>query len=937
MFKDTKLVKLIDDANKMAAGDFNIKIDVNSKGDVGALAQALSALQANVQTFINEMNHMSKEHDAGDIDVKIDESKFKNDLQVMAHGVNNMVFGHIAVKKKAMACIKEFGEGNFDAPLEKFPGKKVFINETIEQMRSNIKSVLTDTDVLIKAAAVGDLNTRADASKYMGDFRKLVQGVNDTITNIAEPLKVTSGYIDQIAKGIIPAQITTDYKGEYLVIRNNLNTLVKMMGDLLAQTDIIIKAAADGELSKRADAALFLGGWNQLVKGVNDTITNIVNPLNVTATYVDRISKGDIPPKITDLYKGDYNTIKNNLNACIDAISNMVVEAGNLEKAAVEGRLVTRADASKYQGDYRKVVVGVNNCLDAVIGPLNVTANYVDRISKGDIPPIITDTYNGDFNTIKGNLNNTVKMMTDLLAQTDILIQGAANGELDKRANADLFQGGWKQLVQGVNQTVVNIVDPLNVTASYVDQISKGIIPPTITAEYKGQYNIIKGNLNNVVKMMSELLEQTDILIQGAANGELDKRANAEIFLGGWKDLVAGINKTLDGIILPMNEAVAVLVEMEKGDLTMTVKGNYKGQLKDFKDTVNNTVGNLNETLTEVNGVLNGMENGDLTRTVTGDYKGQFLDFKNTVNNTVAKLAETMADVSSTAEALTSATSQVSVTAQSLSQASTEQAASVEETSASVEQMSASIKQNTENAKVADGMSAEGTRKAADGGQAVTETVAAMKQIAKRIGIIDDIAYQTNLLALNAAIEAARAGEHGKGFAVVAAEVRKLAERSQVAAQEIGQLAGNSVGLAEKAGKLLDEIVPATRKTADLVQEITAASQEQTTGVEQVNTAMAQLNQITQQNASASEELAATAEEMSGQAANLQEIIGFFTLAGSQNKDRQPASRISVSKGVASSKAPSMAQVQLSVANRTVAKKKPNGSAIVNEADFAHF
>ena len=199
--------------------------------------------------------------------------------------------------------------------------------------------------------------------------------------------------------------------------------------------------------------------------------------------------------------------------------------------------------------------------------------------------------------------------------------------------------------------------------------------------------------------------------------------------------------------------------------------------------------------------------------------------------------------------------------------------------------MASSIQQNTENAKVADGMSAEGSQKASAGGEAVSETVGAMKQIARKIGIIDDIAYQTNLLALNAAIEAARAGEHGKGFAVVAAEVRKLAERSQVAAQEIGQLAVNSVGLAEKAGKLLDEIVPATKKTADLVQEITAASEEQSVGVNQINTAMSQLSQITQQNASASEELAATAEEMSSQAGNLQELMSFFDV-GSHGRSK---------------------------------------------------
>ncbi|WP_245546681.1 methyl-accepting chemotaxis protein [Leeia oryzae] len=246
------------------------------------------------------------------------------------------------------------------------------------------------------------------------------------------------------------------------------------------------------------------------------------------------------------------------------------------------------------------------------------------------------------------------------------------------------------------------------------------------------------------------------------------------------------------------------------------------------------------------------------------------------IKSMAANLSNIMGQVRGAADSLSGSSEQVAETAQSLSQATSEQAASVEETSASVEQMSASVHQNAENAKVTDGMATQASGQATQGGEAVKATVSAMKQIAAKIGIIDDIAYQTNLLALNAAIEAARAGEHGKGFAVVAAEVRKLAERSQVAAQEIGEVAGSSVQLAERAGQLLDEMVPAINRTSDLVQEITAASEEQSTGLTQVNTAMTQMNQITQQNATASEELAATAEEMSSQAEQLQELIAFF-------------------------------------------------------------
>ncbi|CTP91478.1 methyl-accepting chemotaxis protein [Xanthomonas graminis] len=278
--------------------------------------------------------------------------------------------------------------------------------------------------------------------------------------------------------------------------------------------------------------------------------------------------------------------------------------------------------------------------------------------------------------------------------------------------------------------------------------------------------------------------------------------------------------------------------------------------------------------------VANALAEGDLSVLIEVKSKDEAGQLLLAMQRMVGKLQQVVGEVNASAQTLAGASEEVNATAQSLSQASTEQAAGVEETSASLEQMTASIGQNTDNARITDGMAAQAARETLEGGAAVVATVAAMKQIAQKIGIIDDIAYQTNLLALNAAIEAARAGEHGKGFAVVAAEVRKLAERSQIAAQEIGEVAGSSVELAEKAGRLLETIVPSIKKTSDLVQEIAAASQEQASGVAQINAAVVQLSQTTQHNATASEELAATAEAMSSQALQLQDSMAFFQLPG---------------------------------------------------------
>ena len=269
---------------------------------------------------------------------------------------------------------------------------------------------------------------------------------------------------------------------------------------------------------------------------------------------------------------------------------------------------------------------------------------------------------------------------------------------------------------------------------------------------------------------------------------------------------------------------------------------------------------------------------GDMTVNIEVEGKDEVAKVMSSTAAMITNLRRTINQITEATDQISSASEQVNSTSQNLSQGASEQAASVEETSASLEQMGATIEQNAENARVTDKMAGTSSSKAEEGGKAVNSTVTAMRDIAERIGMIEDIAYKTNLLALNAAIEAARAGEHGKGFAVVADEVRKLAERSQTAAAEINDVAGNSVKVAENAGTLINEIVPEIQKTAQLIQEITAASEEQASGIRQMNTAIEQLDTVSQSNASSAEELSSTAQLMEDQARELAKSVAFFKL-----------------------------------------------------------
>ncbi len=735
----------------------------------------------------------------------------------------------------------------------------------------SIKLIMAVTVIgFILALAIGLIITRA-IKRQLGGEPALVAGI-----------------AGRVSAGDLSMDIDISGKDEGSIMVT-MSRMVASIRALVADAQMLSQSAIDGNLAARADTSKHQGEFRNIVAGVNSTLDAVIGPLNVAAEYVDRIAKGDIPPRITDTYQGDFNGIRNNLNQCIDAINALVADAAMLSNAAVEGKLATRADATRHQGDFLKIVAGVNKTIDTFVGFIDsmpLPAMIVDKefsirymnlvgariLGKSQSGLIGEKCYNNfktsDCNTEKCACGQAMRKGVEASSETDAHPSGmnldiSYTGVPMKDLAGNII-GAFEVVVDqtAIKQAAVKMQKIAEYQAVEVSKLTEGLSKiargdlnvaiqaaagDADTAGTRESFETIGNAVNRTIQAIKALADDANMLSKAAVEGMLGTRADANKHHGEFQKIVAGVNETLDSVINPLNIAA------------------------DYVDRISK---------------------GDIPAKITENYHGDFNTIKNNLNLMIENLSGFAADVQIAADQVASGSEQMSSGSQQMSQGASEQASSVEEVSSSMEQMSSNIRQNADNAQQTEKIAIKSAEDAKAGGKAVAETVSAMREIAGKISIIEEIARQTNLLALNAAIEAARAGEHGKGFAVVASEVRKLAERSQDAAGEIGQLSTTSVQVAEKAGEMLTRLVPDIQKTAELVQEISAASNEQNTGAEQINKAIQQLDQVIQQNAAASEEMASTSEELAAQAEQLQKTIAFFKVDGSTSgRHAEPAAK----------------------------------------------
>ncbi|MDP3395875.1 MAG: methyl-accepting chemotaxis protein [Methanoregula sp.] len=748
-------------------------------------------------------------------------------------------------------------------------------------LSKSITGPLDLTSRNLKEMGMGHLGNRMKMTRKdeIGEMATVMDSFSDNLqTNVVGTLK-------KIAEG----DLTTDVKAmdaQDEIAPALISTTVALRG-LVADANMLAKAAVEGKLDTRADASKQKGDYQKIVVGVNNCLDAVIGPLNVAAEYVDRISKGDIPKKITDNYNGDFNEIKNNLNSCIDNLNALNADAAMLAKAAVEGKLDTRADASKHMGDYKKIVEGVNATLDSVIGPLNVAAEYVDRISKGDIPKKISDTYNGDFNEIKNNLNNCIDAVNALVADAGMLRTAAIEGKLDTRADATKHNGDYQKIVKGVNDCLDSVIGPLNVAAEYVDRISKGDIPKKITDNYNGDFNEIKNNLNNCIDAVNMLVSDAVMLAKAADEGKLKTRADATKHNGDFKKIVVGVNQTLDSVIEPVNEALRVSKGYATQDFTTRVDPNLKvpGDWLAFKEALNNIGIAVSAAVINISAQVTDLAAGAEEANASVEE----------VSAGAGQVAKNTSAVSTNVEKSMAGIEQVQKAMEDLSRTIQEVATRADVTAKLVQDTTTYSKEGMDLARKTENGMQGITKSSNEVNVIILEIKGQMDKISEIVNLITDLANQTNLLALNAAIEAARAGDAGRGFAVVATEVKSLAVESRASAEKISEMINNlqsktnsavdavasaNTGVKQGSEALHDtlssftKIVESIDQVSKNVSDVAAAAEEQAASVEEVTASVNEVNGLMVSTAKESTDAAAASEESAAAIDQITKVVG---------------------------------------------------------------
>jgi len=623
---------------RLAEGDLDAPRE-QAAGQKSAIGDALEQLRASLASLVEETRRMSDEHQKGDIDVRLPAGKFPGSFRALLNGVNEMVEGHITVKKKAMACVAEFAKGNFDAPLERFPGKKAFINDNLEQLRGNIKSFIAEMHRMSTEHNLGDIDVVIPCDKFGGDFRAMAQGVNDMVAGHISVKKKAMACVAEFAKGNFSAPLER-FPGKKAFINDNLEQLRQNLQSFIVEMNRMSDEHTKGDIDVQIPAAKFLGDFRTMAEGVNHMVSGHIEVKKKAMACVAEFGRGNFDAPL-DRFPGKKAFINDTIEQVRVHLKNLIGDTDTLIASAAEGKLDYRADASRHLGDFGKIVQGINRTLDAVIEPVKEASVVLSKIAGGDLVTRVEGQYRGDHAHIKDDINRmasnlqenfrTMGQNAQALASsseelTAVSHQMAGNAE-ETATQANVVSAASEQVSRNVatvasggeemQSSIREIAKNANEAARVAKNAVHSATATNVTVTKLGESST---EIGNVIKVITSIAQQTNLL---ALNATIEAARAGEA--GKGFAVVANEVKELAKQTAKATEEISQKIEAIQGDTKAAVGAigeitTVINQINDISNAIASAVEEQTVTTNEINRSMAEASKGvgDISKNITG-------------------------------------------------------------------------------------------------------------------------------------------------------------------------------------------------------------------------------------------------------------------------------------------------------------------------------